>query len=106
MIDRDRGSSSVYSLFQSHSGAVVEAFVARDPLRMAPANAVDDDLDVTAIALTISKRQNQRCIGAAVHRRLHRGSMDDSVQYSIELFDFLDGEQFAAVRFVSCLACK
>ena len=72
---------------------------------MARTNTVDDDLDVTAIALTITKRQNQRCIGAAVHRRLNRGSMDDSVQYSIELFDFLDGEQFAAVRSVSCFPC-
>ena len=73
---------------------------------MAPSIAADDDLDVTAIALTITKRQNQRCIGAAVHRRLHRGSMDDSVQYSIELFDFLDGEQFAAVSSVYCVASR
>ena len=64
---------------------------------MSSPNSQDDDIDVTAIAMTITKRQNQRCIGAAVHRRQHRSSMEDAIQYSIELYDFFDNEQFSAV---------
>ena len=64
---------------------------------MSSPNSQETDIDVTAIALTITKKQNQRCIGAAVHRRQHRSGMDDSIQYSIELFDFFDNEQFSAV---------
>jgi hypothetical protein len=64
---------------------------------MSTQTSEDDDIDVTTIAMTITKRQNQRCVGAAVHRRLHRSSMEDSVLYAIELFDFFDNEQFSAV---------
>jgi hypothetical protein len=64
---------------------------------MSSQTSEDDDIDVTTIAMTITKRQNQRCVGAAVHRRLHRSSMEDSVLYAIELFDFFDNEQFSAV---------
>lgn len=58
----------------------------------------DDDFNNVAIALTIVKRNNQRCVGAAVHCRQPRSSMTDEIQYSLELFDFFDNEQFSAVR--------
>jgi hypothetical protein len=57
----------------------------------------DEDINTTSIALTITKKQNQKCIGAAVHRRQPRSSMEDEIQYSLELFDFFDNEQFSAV---------
>lgn len=68
---------------------------------MSTQTSEDNDIDVTTIAMTITKKQNQRCVGAAVHRRLHRSSMDDSILYAIELFDFFDNEQFSAVTKLS-----
>jgi DNA mismatch repair protein MSH2 len=60
-------------------------------------SAADDAVEGLYIALTIAKRQNQRHVGAAVHRRLHRTGMEDEVLYSIELFDFLDNEHFSNI---------
>lgn len=66
-------------------------------LNMIPSGAEDNDIDITVIALTITKKQNQRCIGAAVQRRQPRSNMQDPIQYSLELFDFFDNEQFSGV---------
>ena len=66
---------------------------------MSSPTSQDDEIDAAAIALTITKKQNQRCVGAAVHRRRHRNSMDDAILYSIELYDFFDNEQFSSVSF-------
>lgn len=54
-----------------------------------------DDIECVRVAMNITKRQGHRFIGAAVYRRLSRNSMDDQVYFSIELFDFMDNEQFS-----------
>lgn len=54
-----------------------------------------DEIECVRVAMNITKRQGHRVIGAAVYRRLARNSMDDQVYFSIELFDFMDNEQFS-----------
>ena len=53
---------------------------------------MDEDIDLTRVAICINKSQKQRAIGAAVHRRCVSG---DDQRYSIELIDFADNEQFS-----------
>jgi len=55
----------------------------------------EQEIGTVSIALTVTKRQNQRCMGAAVHRRRNRSGDDDMIQYIIELYDFMDNEQFS-----------
>lgn len=50
-----------------------------------------------SIAVSIVRRQNQNHVGAAVHKRLNRGSMDDKKTSSITLFEFMDNEQFSSL---------
>lgn len=58
-------------------------------------NLSEQEISTVSIALTFSKRQNQKCIGAAVHKRRQRSGMDDPILYVIELYDFMDNEQFS-----------
>ena len=51
--------------------------------------------DAVSIAITVCRRQNQRCVGAVVHKRHPRTSMEDNVLYSLELYDFMDNEQLS-----------
>jgi len=59
------------------------------------ANLSESEIHTVSIALTVGKRNNQRAVGAAVHRRRARSGDDDPVLYTLELFDFLDNEQLS-----------
>jgi DNA mismatch repair protein MSH2 len=56
---------------------------------------VEEADGLQSIALQISKKQNQRCIGAAVRKRVHRSGLEDEILFSIELYDFMDNEQYS-----------
>ena len=58
-------------------------------------NLSESEIHTVSIALTVGKRNNQRAVGAAVHRRRQRSGEDDPVLYTLELFDFLDNEQLS-----------
>lgn len=55
----------------------------------------DEDIDKQVVALTIGRQQSQRCIGAAVYRRLLRSGYDDETYFSIDLYEFLDNDQLS-----------
>ena len=61
-----------------------------------------------SVAVNVVRREKKITVGAAVHKRVARASQEDPVQYSLELYEFLDGEQFSAldVFFVQLGACK
>jgi len=49
------------------------------------------------LAISINKKNNQRLIGIAIHKRLNRTSNDDPISSSITLYEFLDNEQFSVL---------
>jgi len=59
-------------------------------------------------AVYITRKEKKVVVGAAVHRRIPRAGMEDAKQFSLELFEFLDGEQFSGLDafFVQLGACK
>jgi hypothetical protein len=46
-------------------------------------------------AISIGHKQNQRHVGACVRQRVPRESEEDSTQWSLKLYDFLDNDQFS-----------
>ena len=53
---------------------------------------MDEDFDTSYVAVSITKKQNQRFIGASIHRRLIQNK---EKSYVIELIDFIDNEQYS-----------
>lgn len=53
----------------------------------------DSDNDNSICAIQITKKGNQKYVGAAVRTRLRRKGLDDQITWSLELFDFLDNDQ-------------
>jgi DNA mismatch repair protein MSH2 len=60
-----------------------------------------DEFDGPSIAVHIVKKQNQRLIGACVHRKVHNEIVEETSQHSgrtyafeLELFEFIDNEQY------------
>lgn len=62
-------------------------------------NDENDDIIINHqnLAISICKKNNQRLIGIAAHKRLHRTSVDDPICASITLYEFLDNEQFSVL---------
>lgn len=54
----------------------------------------DDTAEVTC-AIIAATKAGQRHVGACVRRRIPRANDEDTVQWALELFDFLDNEQYS-----------
>jgi DNA mismatch repair protein MSH2 len=63
---------------------------------MADAEQQQQDGMVT-VAVSYVRREKKITVGAAVHKRIPRSSMEDEKQFSIEVYEFLDGEQFSSL---------
>lgn len=61
----------------------------------------------TTCAISLTRKEKKITIGAAVHKRIPRSGMEDQKLYSIDLYEFMDGEQFSAldVFFVQLGSC-
>jgi hypothetical protein len=68
----------------------------------------ENDFERPICSLLISNRNNQRVVGAAVRRRGYRKDLEDRNCWIIELFDFIDNEQFSNLDsfFIQIGVCK
>ena len=68
----------------------------------------DADSPVPSVAVSFTRKDKQRVVGAAVFKQIPRAGMDDEKQYCLELYEFLDSEQFSSLDafFVQMGACK
>ena len=59
-------------------------------------------------AVYVTRREKKVTMGAAVLKRIPRSSMEDKTQFSLDLYEFMDGEQFSAldVFFMQLGPCK
>ena len=46
-------------------------------------------------AISIGHKQNQRHVGVCVRQRVPRETEEDTIQWSLKLYDFLDNDQFS-----------
>ena len=56
--------------------------------------STDEAAEVTC-AIIASTKSGQRHVGACVRRRIPRANDEDTVQWALELYDFLDNEQYS-----------
>ena len=53
-----------------------------------------DDSYFKIVTLNIIKKSNTVVFGAAVHTRLNRKDMTDNILFSIELYEFIEGNLY------------